>query len=242
MCTIFRPCCRSRYRRCNDPGCAAPAFAYSRKGVKTELVTPTADVLGQEPSTHQHGPEILRGVVPLVVVHLFGWAQAEPEGGEFEWPLVQPRGNRDESDPAHLEYAVKFTEGYLGFPKVFEHRDAQHDVERCVVNFGPHLGQRPLYCPNLVVFLEIGGDCHVRNGCGAHFGQDSSDERSLEAAAEVAHVLAHPRRDLSQCFALGQPHAQTVDIRQAPLLAERFRAPARGGAHRFAEVGVDELP
>ena len=67
-----------------------------RRGVQAELVPVTPDQAGPEAGPDQHRPQIPRVVVRLVVVHLLGRAEPEPERRELQERLAEPR--RDVED------------------------------------------------------------------------------------------------------------------------------------------------
>ena len=94
----------------------------------------TLDPARQEAGFDQQRPEIARIVVALVLVHLLGRAQVEPKRGQLEEALAAPTGDVEEADAAGAKHAVKGAQRVQWSREVLEHRDAEHDVERVVLD------------------------------------------------------------------------------------------------------------
>ena len=160
---------------------------------------PAARILrGTEPGANEERPEVAWVVVRLVVVHLLGRAEPEAEGGELEEALPAPARHVDEAHAAGRDEPPQLDERLERLPEVLEDGDAEHDVERRVLQLAERFGQGALDRGDPLVGLEVRRERDVDEHGSLELRQHRPHEASLVAAAEVAHRLACERRHVTR--------------------------------------------
>jgi len=87
------------------------------------------NLAGQKTGCPQEGPKVPGVVVPLMVVHLVGWAQPKSERGKLEKALSTPRRNVEKEETARREHASTLGEHVLRLPEMLKYRQAQDEVK-----------------------------------------------------------------------------------------------------------------
>ena len=205
--------------------------AAHRERVEAELVPVAADVARQEAGPHEQRPQVARVVVALVVVHLLGRADAEPERGELERALAAPRRDVDEHDAARGGDAAQLAQRLAGLPQVLEHRQAERDVERRRLAAS---AARRASEPSIAVTFG----CASRSSASARSTSTAerdgvelrAREARLEAAAEVAEARVRRSSACRRTATRAQPHAEAVDRRLGAVLTVGAGAARRASA------------
>jgi len=161
-------------------------------------------------------------VVALVVVHLLGRAEAEPEGGKFEEPLPTPGRDVDDARAAGAQDPVELGERCLRLREMLENGEAQDDIERRRRDLFECPRQRADDGRDLRILRQVLVDGYIGQSGTPHLGQHRPDDAGVESAPEVADVEAVERPDGPADTSARKPYAQSIDEGRRPGLPKGF--------------------
>ena len=182
--------------------------------------------MGRNPLATSRVHSLVRGVVPLVVVHLCGWREMQAESRRLEEVPATPGRNVDERDAVLPQHLPDVSQSELRFPKVLEDVVADHRVEAGGWHLLEHFGQLALDGRDGRLRLQIGRNRQVDQRRRGDLLKHGAHEIGVVAAPEVADGLALEAVKDAADASHRQPLTEAIEGRGFVILAERPRAMA----------------
>jgi hypothetical protein len=171
---------------------------------------PAMNSAGQKSRFDEERPEILHVVIRLVIVHFILWAQAQPECREFQKFLSAPGRDIEHADAVRPDDAAAMLKSGKRIPKMFQHGDAQNDIETRCRRLFQHARKGSFNCRHFGRVLEICRQPRINEYGMIDHCEHASNELGMITTSEISDSFTGHRTRVPLDLTRREPHAKPV--------------------------------